>query len=208
MSTQVSASRKRYIDAETLLEAIEAIKPGAGADAGVTIVDFQPILTQLAQMEERVVLALSQLDAKMMTIDRDNDAVVREMQEKLVILMNGSEQVSMSLGSLLALQQQLATAEGAAAANEATATAIANALRQSSELLAANARQADAGTIASLQADIASKEKALAAARQEAIQVKADRDTLQLQVSQAQAAIQAILDGQVPPSNPASSASA
>ena len=204
MSTQISASRKRYIDAETLLEAIEAIKPGAGE---VGAIDFQPVLTPIAQLEGKVLLALSQLDARLTVIDRDNDAVVQEMQAKIVALMGVTEQLQLAFATFATQQQQFVAAAENAAVMTAAADASAENLRQANLLLASNAKT-DAATIERLQQNVSAKEQDLVAAHAAAVQAQADRDALQLQVSHAQAAIQAILDGQAPPSNPASPASA
>ena len=193
MTTQISTSRKRYIDAETLLEAIEAIRPGAGA-ADVPI-DFQPVLNSIAQMKGDLLQALAQMDATIVRIDRDNDAVVQAMQGKLVALMTVTEQIQTAFGTFATQQQQLVNAAENAASTTAAVDATAESLRQANALLASNA-QGDAATIASMRQDIAEKEQALIAAQAAAAQAKADRDALQLQVSQAQAAIQAILNGQ------------
>ena len=183
MPSQISVpSSRRYITAATLLDAIQAISPGAGS-APVTV-DLQPVLDAIAQLSNKVTM-----------IDRDNDIDLQLLESKIMSLMTAIEQIQNAFGTMLSQQQQLVSTAETAAATAATANAAAEALRQSNELLSAN-DQADATTIANLQADVTTKEQALIAAQQQAAQAQADRAALQLQMDQAEAALRAILDGQ------------
>ena len=182
MPTQISVpSSRRYITATILLDAIQAL-PTTGA-----VVNLQPVLD-----------AIAQLSAKVTAIDSGNDIVIQQLEQHLMSLMQTIEQVQTAFSTFSAQQQQLVTTAENAAAAAATANAAAEALRQSNALLAAN-DQADAATIASLQADITVKEQTLATAQAAAVQAQADRLALQQQIAEAEAALQAILAQQPNP---------
>ena len=207
MPSQISVpSSRRYITAATLLDAIQGLTSGAGGTSAP--VDLQPILNAIHAIApvdlQPVLTAIEQLSNKVTTIDRDNDAVIQQMETKIMDLVTLVGQVKTAFEAQAAQHQQLITTAENAAATAATATAAAESLRQSNALLSAN-DQADAATIANLQADVATKSQALTTAQAAAAQAQADRDALQAQMDAARAELEALLaqaQPQQPPAQP------